>query len=259
MSAKRQRFSLPLLATVFVVVGALAGLTHGALFAARERARRLGCRSRLWHLAHACVLYSGDNEGRFPPDSDPLFVDYVTDGECFLCLSACKATEPLYSDFHHPGSSGSIHPEHTDYVYVSGLTAADPPSYIMWFEDEWNHEGDGVYVAYIGGGDRWKSVQTLHTCLAAQEKELAAQGREMKLLRPAWSAWPDPSVSSHPLAGPRPWYRRRNGSAVLVGASVGIVTALVMAVVMFRRRRRREEAGSETGQPPASQSEEPQA
>ena len=131
---------------------------------------------------------------------------------------------------------------HTDYVYVSGLRLSDPKEYVLAFDDQWNHDGDGVHVLCIDREVGWENdIRALHKQLAKQKKELAAQGREMKLVRPAWSAWPDPYVTGHPLAGPRPWYRRRNGRAVFVGVSVGFVTALVMAVVMFRRRRRRGE------------------
>jgi hypothetical protein len=228
-----------------------------------ERGRRTKCHANLAGLLYTVQLYIGDNvpegstecvDDRFrlapsPPNIDALFGSYLTDAELLLCPSASKATEMTDLGFlRHgvSGASGSIYPEHTDYVFVSGLLGGDPPDYVVAFDDEWNHDGDGVNVASIGGRCYWTDdIKALHEKLAKQDKELAAQGREMKLLRPAWSAWSDPSVSSDPRAGPWPWYRRRNGSAVLVGASVGFVAALVMAVVMFSRRRRRGQAGIE--------------
>jgi len=139
--------------------------------------------------------------------------------------------EPIYT----PAKFGDTH---SDYVYVSGLGAYDHPDYVLVFDDEWNHDGYGVNVAGIAGRVEWMTISRLHELLAKQEKELAAQGRKMKLLRPAWSAWPDPSVSDHPLAGPRPWYRRPIGSGVIVGILAGLVTALVMSAVTAWRRRR---------------------
>ncbi|MHC4253419.1 MAG: hypothetical protein ACYS9X_30245, partial [Planctomycetota bacterium] len=146
--SKRRARSLPLLVIVPLVVGVLSAVLYSALAAARERARRANCSSNLSALCYTCQLYSGDYELSFPPDFDALFEDYLTDGGIFLCPSASKATEMFMTDFRRPGApgtSGSIHPEHADYVYVSGLIAADPPEYVLLFEDEWNHGGYGVH------------------------------------------------------------------------------------------------------------------
>jgi hypothetical protein len=163
-----------------------------------------------------------------------LFGDYVTDGQLFLCPTADKATELAFHKYT-PDMAPDLY---TDYVYVSGLIAADPPDHVLMFDDEWNHDGDGVHVAFIGGRVQWMGAEELHGLLAKQERVVAARGREMKLLRPAWSAWPDSPTSGHPLAGERPWYRRRNANAALFGTSVAFVTALVMAVVALVRRKR---------------------
>ena len=109
--------------------------------------------------------------------------------------------------------------------------AYDPPDYVLVFEDEWNHDGDGVQVGRIGGDRPWWSIETLHEQLARQEKELAAKGREMKLLRPAWSAWPDPPP------GGRPWYERRGGRAIAFGGFAALAVSLALTVGMVRRKR----------------------
>jgi hypothetical protein len=217
---------------ISVVVGVLAGFLYSALAAARERAR---CASRIStqkSLLYACQLYSGDNEERFPSDFEVLFSDYVTDGGIFLCWSAGKATELLMTDFRRPGSpgaSGTVHPEHTDYVYVSGLTAADPPDHVLMFDDEWNHAGDGVHVAFIGGLVQRMRAEELHRLLAKQKREVAARGREMKLIRPQWSSWPDPSASADPRAGPG---MGRTWSSLLAGAVVASIVALIVALLL---------------------------
>ncbi|MHC4253418.1 MAG: hypothetical protein ACYS9X_30240 [Planctomycetota bacterium] len=228
--------SLPLVVVISVVVGVLFGFFYSALAAARERARRANCASQLKSLLYACQLYSGDNEERFPSDFEVLFCDYVTDGGIFLCPSASKATELYMTDFRRPGSpgaSGSVHPEHTDYVYVSGPTAAYPPDYVLMFDDEWNHAGDGVHVAFIGGLVQWMRAEELHGLLAKQKREVAARGREMRLIRPQWSSWPDPSASDDPRAGPG---TGQAGSSLLAGAIVALIVSLFLGGLTAARR-----------------------
>jgi hypothetical protein len=235
VNSKCWKRSLPLLIIIPLLVGVLSGLFLSALAAARERARRTKCTSNLSSFLYACHLYTGDNDELFPPDCDVLFGDYVADGELFLCPSASKATELLLSDFRRPGSpgssdaSGSIHAEHTDYVYVSGLTASDPPDYVVAFDDEWNHEGKGVCFVYIGGQRSWTpDIESIHEQLAKQKREVAARGREMKLVRPKWSSWPDPSASDDPRAGPR---MGRSGTSLLAGAVAALIVALLIVVL----------------------------
>ncbi len=236
MNTKRWKRSLPLLVIIPLLVGVLAGFFFSALATARERARRTKCTANLKSFLYACHLYGGDNEKLFPPDVDALCRgDYITDGELFLCPSTSKATELLMYDFRRPhsrdasGAPGSLHPEHTDYVYVSGLTAADPPDYVIAFDDEWNHRGEGASFTTIGSGWRWTSdIEWIHERLAKQKRELAAQGREMKLIRPKWSSWPDASASDDPRAGPG--IGRRMGS-LLAGAGVALIVALLIAVL----------------------------
>jgi len=172
------------------VVTLLAALVIGyvglnSLAGARERARRNMCRSNLNNcINYACRLFAGDYGGHFPPTLGVLYPDYVSDGNVFLCASAGKATAFTRDQF----AQGTTLDEYTDYVYVSGLTASDPPKYIVIFDDEGNHAGDGVFVACIGGQVEWLSdLMALYDQLALQEKALAAQGRKMTIIRPPWS------------------------------------------------------------------------
>jgi len=271
VKAKHRRPLRPLLFVIPVVVGALSGLTCDALTMARERARRARCRSHLecCGVGYGCHLYSSDFGGAFPPTLGHLYPNCVSDGAVWLCPSAGKATR-LEDDFRFiecQDSDGKrefysrrrggvvdrelIGPDepcytpakfgdtHTGYVYVSGLRADDPPGYVLAFDDEWNHDGAGVNVCFIDGRrvKRMLDIGEVHELLAKQEKELAAKGRKMKMLRPAWSSWPDPPPGGHPLWGPRPWHKRRGGRAVLVGVIVALVVALPLIIRTVRRGR----------------------
>ncbi|MHC4251912.1 MAG: formylglycine-generating enzyme family protein [Planctomycetota bacterium] len=207
MKTKRRWFLIPLLAVVLVGLG----FAYAALARARERARRKKCWANLV-IGHMCYHYADDSGGEFPPTLGVLFGSYVTDGEVFLCPSAGKATEfILGSDLAWKNFTPAMFGDtHTDYVYVSGLRADDPVGYILIFDDEWNHDGDGVNVYTTGRGGGWVSdIKAVHQQLARQEKELAAQGRRMTIRRPAWSSWPAPPVDPRSVPEARREARQR--------------------------------------------------
>ncbi|MHC4507034.1 MAG: hypothetical protein ACYTFI_27420 [Planctomycetota bacterium] len=239
VNAARRRPLRPLLIPVVILL--VLGIAVVAVAWACERAKRRECRQTLRVLGYVLYLYSKDFGGPFPPTLADTYMDTIQDGKLFLCPSATKATpvedEPhFFSAKYTPRMFGDTH---TDYVYVSGLRATDPPVYVLAFDDEWNHDGDGVYVRDIGGIAEWWEIRTLHEQLALQEEELAAQGRKMKLIRPAWSSWPDPPAGGHPLWGPRPWYKRRGGRDVAVGVFAALAAALVLVIRNVWRGRKR--------------------
>ena len=240
MNAKRRswkrRYLIPLLPVILVALWVLAELAFVAVPRPRERGRRSVCRSTLRCIAYGSHLFATDNEERFPPTLGVLFCKaYLMDGKVFLCLSAGKATAPeddlgFSRDNYTLAMFGDTH---TDYVWVSGIEACDPHQYILAFDDEWNHDGDGVYVLFIGGNVEWTSdIEAVHEQLARQEKELAAQGRKMKLLRPAWSSWPDPPE------GWRPWYARPVTWARALGALAALAAVAVGLTLVVRRARK---------------------
>jgi hypothetical protein len=246
---------LPLLIVIFIVVGVTSGLRCSHLAAARERDRRKLCHGCLNNaINYACHLYASDFEGAFPSTLGDLYPDHISDGAVFLCRSAGKAipvedNPRIYRDGvrdyqHRQYTPDMFGDTHSDYVYVSGLRPSDPGDYILAFEDEWNHDGEGVHVLLVGGGapkdsDWWPDIKALHEQLAKQEKELAAKGRKMKLLRPAWSTWPEPPAE---LSGHR--LRLRDRIAVAVGMMVAIVVALALVVRTVRRGRKTGGAGN---------------
>jgi hypothetical protein len=227
---------------------------YAGVLANRERHNRRMCRSSLCNaINYGCHLYSSDFGDCFPPDLGTLWPDFISDGRVFHCPSAGKAT-PVEDDPHFSRKDytpAMFRNTHTDFVYVSGLKPSDPKHYVLAFEDEWNHDGEGVNVLRSGGyapsdRDWWPDIKALHEKLARQEKELAAKGRKMKLLRPAWSSWPDPPTEGRPLWGPRPWYSTRCWRAV----GVGVIGAFVVALwfIVFADGREYDASG-DTAQP----------
>ncbi len=217
---------------VLLVVGILVGVMLMVLPGRRERAHHARCPSSLKQIVLGCHLYSSDFAGAFPKSLGELYPEYISDGGVFACPRARNATkledDPRFSAKNYtPAMFGDTH---TDYVYVSGLTANDPASYVLAFDDEWNHDGAGVNVVFIGSNVEWKTdFKWLHEQLADQAKELATQGRTMTIQRPAWSRYPELPPP------PRPWFLTPGGAvasicglllAALVG--FGIIRSIVM-------------------------------
>ncbi len=207
-----------LFAFLAVILVALWGLLELAA-AGRERAKRAMCRSLLkCGVGYVCHRFAEDHGGHYPLTLGHLYPKHMPDGHAWLCPSAGKATaledDPDFSpEDYTPAMFGDTH---TDYVWVSGLRADDPAHYVLAFDDEWNHDGDGVHVLFIGGNVEWRSdIKALHELLARQEKEVAAQGRKITLRRPAWSSWPDPPSGARPVSEAEREERRRELEAEL--------------------------------------------
>jgi hypothetical protein len=233
MSPSRRKLLWRVLLLVAIPVVLFWGFLEFAA-AARERARRTACHSNLSALAYGVHLYSSDFNEAFPESFGGLY-GYIRHGGVYLCPSAGKATRVEHDpEFSHENYTPAMFDDtNSDYVYVSGLMANDPQRYVLAFDDEWNHDGDGVNVLYTGGYGEWLgNVTELHAQLARQEKELAANGRKMKVLRPAWSSWPDPPAR----AGRQPWHDRRGGRALAAGVFAAVLVALALVIRAVRRR-----------------------
>ena len=154
-----------------VVVGILAGLMLPALARAREQARRAQCMSNLKQFGLAVNMYAQDYNETFPPDTKVLFDEgYVTDPSLYRCPSSSVADMP------GPGSSS--------YTYVSGLRTVDPAGYVIMYEASSNHGGDGMNALYIDGHVQWHAdITAIEQQVAQQQAELAAQGRQIKIIK----------------------------------------------------------------------------
>lgn len=194
--------------------------------AARERARRTKCTSNLKQIGYACQLYAEENAGAFPPDLGALHPEIVSDSELYACPSAWLAGRIPDS------RSDEFLPEAVCYAYVSGLRAMDDGDIVLAFDEEWNHGGDGMNVAQIGGRVEWvRDVDALHARLDEQKAALAAKGRSMKIIRPPWSRWPDPP--EYPV---RPWHERPVVMILMIAGGL-VIAALVVGLTVRARRR----------------------
>jgi len=230
---------------VAVTLGAVV-LLLPAIKAARERGIRNPCVSNLKQIAYACTLYAGDNGDVFPPTLGALYPEYVSYPEIFA--SAKRGTRAgSWGDSEKRGAPaaswgdseepGPLSPDRIAFCYVSGATRRDPPETILAFGEEWNHDGKGSMVALIGGQVYWEgNLERLHARLDKQAEAFRAQGREVKLIRPPWSRWPErPDL-------PRGQRRRVDGIGMQYGlllafAILAVGLAAIVSLRLLVRRR----------------------
>lgn len=140
-------------ATALTSYAGLLGAMMPALSSARGVARGAKCASNLKQIGFGCHLWSSDHDERFPKSIEGLFPEYISDRNVFACPTS---------------------PAAMSYVFVSGLTAADPADWIVAYDRPGNHGDEGVNVLYIGGN------VAMRTDLAVVERQVAKQVAQAK-------------------------------------------------------------------------------
>lgn len=103
-----------------------------SLSRARELAKRAVCSANMRGIGQSLMIYSRNNAGEFPPNTQLLI-------DAGLCLP--KA-------FQCP-SEGNLLEAVSDYDYVVGLNPRSPGDWMVLTEDPANHNGEGGNLLYI--------------------------------------------------------------------------------------------------------------
>jgi hypothetical protein len=131
------------LATALVVV--LLAMSAGLLSSCRSKVApaRERCQANLRVLWKAACMYSRDQVETFPPSLHHM-VALAPEPGWYVCPASG----------HQPGDTNQVD-AWSDYGYVSGLNAADPPGCVLAFCPPEHHKGEGANVLLVDGTVRW--------------------------------------------------------------------------------------------------------
>ncbi len=178
------------------------------------------CVSNLRMIGYGSHLYAVEHGGCFPDDLAQLagvgLREFSWNPQCLVCPHLARDVWDMsYSDLRR----AELSDEYRSYCYVSGLTSADPPHYVLAFDEELNHCGKGIEVLCVSAHVEWTTdIAGLQTRLKKQEAEMARDGRKMDVRRPSWSRYPEPP--EYPPS-PKSPYERLGGTKGVVPVVVG--------------------------------------
>ncbi len=143
--------------TAIAPVAILAGMALPVLSKAREKARRVNCSGNLKQLGLACLMYSGENGGDFPPDLATLAEEQVLNaGKVYVCPSADEDEAPL--------NAADLKAGKTSYLYLGkGLRDDNVQATrtVIACDKPGNHDGRWMNFLFVDGHVEGRSVGSL--------------------------------------------------------------------------------------------------
>jgi prepilin-type processing-associated H-X9-DG protein len=141
----------------------------------QEPRRQFLCVCRLRQIGLAIKLYAQDHGEAFPPDLGVLYPEYVDNPKVFSCPS-----NP--GEWQRIEDTGEARPEWTSYVYVAGLTDADPAECVLAYCRPGNHGEDGLNVLFLDTHVEWCTFEEFEQHLARTRALGRQSGREVRLV-----------------------------------------------------------------------------
>ena len=95
-------FTLIELLVVIAIIGILAAMLLPALGTAKESARKIKCINNLKQLRTALTMYADENDGQFPPRSEPFWPTRIWKHYESLDLLICPTDKPQFHPLFNP-------------------------------------------------------------------------------------------------------------------------------------------------------------
>ena len=150
-----------------------------------EQEAREPCHNHLRNLYCVCRLYADERGGELPRDLRSLLIEnYTAAPYLFLCPNASRAVLASLADMPKgPGDASLNFDGHTDYGYVSGLTTAGKPTWILIF-DKYPHPGGirNVRLVHMNVMRIEMTEDQFQRELATTLKEAKAAGYDVKVV-----------------------------------------------------------------------------
>jgi prepilin-type processing-associated H-X9-DG protein len=133
-----------------------------SLSRARALSKRLVSVQNLRGIGVACMVYSQDHDGNFPPDLEALFTEGMLTSRKILVAPQAGGDEPSYT-------------------YLPGHRDGSDPRWVVAYEDYPDMDEEGANVLFMDGHVEFvKPLAHVHELVAATKEEMATHKKSEK-------------------------------------------------------------------------------
>jgi prepilin-type processing-associated H-X9-DG protein len=151
----------------------LVSILLPSLNRARETANRVKCGSNMRQIGMACLLYSNENRGNYPPDLGALIKTQDITAHVFVCPTEGTDLPPNLAVMK-PDEVAKWVNENSDYIYVGGgLKTTAGAETVVLYEKPQAHGRQGMNILYADGHVEFHMMPT-----AMQEIQRSRQQRQ---------------------------------------------------------------------------------
>jgi prepilin-type processing-associated H-X9-DG protein len=137
-----------------------------ALKRAKETANRVQCANNIMQIDMALALYANQNQGCYPPDFGTLYKETDLNPECFACPSSSTSVP---SGMSRDQAAEWIN-KNADYIYNgAGLKSDIDSTYLMVYEKDADHYGDGGNAGFADGHVEFLNLQEMHKLMESSK------------------------------------------------------------------------------------------
>jgi prepilin-type processing-associated H-X9-DG protein len=136
----------------------VSGFVLPALHKSREVSTRVQCAGNMKQIGLACLLYSNENKGAYPPDLGTLLKTQDITPDVFICPSS-GITFPNDLKGANVDKQIAWINANGSYVYLGkGMNNSASADHVIMYEKKEDHDHDGMNMLYGDGHVEWKTM-----------------------------------------------------------------------------------------------------